>query len=556
LLPATALSGGGLVKAADWVIFDPMDRTRYAQVVNEFFNCDPEAITSIFREFLQALRAEEMLPPSAQMAQNYETARANPEIHVLPGNLKDARDAVFPFFWGTDSWTSPLHLENVKGPASYASLVGALACLLKNPNLCTDTYSQRSNELEIKAVTALANLLFYHTEDPWGVFTMGGTVSNLYGAKIGVEKVFPGAMQHGLHGARLAGLVSAAAHYSNKTIAGWLGIGTEQLHAIPTDSAMAMRLDLLEEKLDALHRDGVRAAFVTATFGTTDAFGVDDVSGIRRVLDDYARRFNVPAPHLHVDAAVGWVLSFLTAYDLARNELGFSTELLALAQRAQHYTEGLRYADSVTIDFHKMGWGHYPGSAFLVNRRADLRHLARTVVDTPYFSEADGRRDPALFTLECSRPALGPYTVMASLNGIGLTGWQLLVARALELAERLKQRLEELPYCKVLNLDTAGPSVVWWVLPKGRNAKQIFEQAVSGQIASEKFLEYAGEIRHLFDQRAKTMDPALDARLGFTTSTGYCPNGLDLPAWKAVFFNPKTDQAIIDRLISNIKELV
>ena len=44
------------------------------------------------------------------------------------------------------------------------------------------------------------------------------------------------------------------------------------------------------------------------------------------------------------------------------------------------------------------------------------------------------RRDPALFTLETSRPALGPYAVMASLNGIGLTGWQMLTARALELA--------------------------------------------------------------------------------------------------------------------------
>ncbi len=104
-------------------------------------------------------------------------------------------------------------------------------------------------------------------------------------------------------------------------------------------------------------------------------------------------------------------------------------------------------ADSVTIDFHKMGWGHYPGSAFLVNRRSDLRHLARSVEAMPYFSEADSRRDPALFTLECSRPALGPYTVMASLNAIGLTGWQMMIARSLELAAQLKQRLERLEYC-------------------------------------------------------------------------------------------------------------
>jgi len=51
------------------------------------------------------------------------------------------------------------------------------------------------------------------------------------------------------------------------------------------------------------------------------------------------------------------------------------------------------------------------------------------------------------------------------------------------------------------------------------------------------------------------MDPTLDARLGFTTSFGYCPNGIDIPAWKAVFFNPKTTEEIVDRIAYGIEEL-
>lgn len=532
-----------------------MDRTRYEQVVRTFFTCDPGEITGIFREFLSALRAEETLPPVHVMSQNYETAAANPEIHVLPGNLKDARDAVFPYFWGTDGWSSPLHLENVKGPANYASLVGALACLLKNPNLCTDTYSQRSNELEVKAVTALANLLFYHTRDPWGLFTMGGTVSNLYGAKIGVEKVVPGAMRSGLQGVRVAGVVSEAAHFSNRTVAGWLGLGTEHLHAIPTDAAMAMCPERLEAKLKELYGRGDRVAFVTATFGTTDAFGVDDVAAIRRVIDEQAAAHGQPPPQLHVDAAVGWTLSFLTEYDLDANPLAFGGSLLPLIGRMQRQTEGLRHADSITLDFHKMGWGHYPGSAFLVNERADLRYLARSVEDTPYFAEAEVRRDPALFTLECSRPAIGPYTVMASLNGLGLIGWQLLVVRALELAQRLRRRLEKLEYCRVLNPESTGPHVVWWVLPRGRDAREIYDRLVRGELSPESFARYTAEIRRLFEKREKAMDPAVDARLSYTTHVGWRPHGLEVPAWKAVFFNPKTDEEVIDRLIYSIEEL-
>jgi len=363
-------------------------------------------------------------------------------------------------------------------------------------------------------------------------------------------------MHNGLAGARVAGIVSEAAHYSNRSIAGWIGIGTSQLHAIPTDESLAMRLDLLGEKLEQLHGEGVRVAFVTATYGTTDGSGIDDVAGIRKIIDDFAARHSVPAPQLHVDAAVGWVQCFLTDYDLERNPLDFSPRVIELVGLAKQQAKGLQVADSITIDFHKMGWGHYPGSVFLVNRRSDLRYLSRSVEEMPYFSEADGRRDPALFTLECSRPALGPYTVMASLNGIGLTGWQLLVARSLELADTLKQRLEEIEYCKVLNTATTGPSVLWWVLPRGRDAKRIYEQVLNGEIPQDRFARYADEVRRMYDLRQKSMDPSKDARLSFTTSIGHAPNGIALPAWKAVLFNPKTDMAVIDRLIQGIEAML
>ena len=202
-----------------------MDEKDLKSLIDTFFTCNKEEILQIFNEFLNTMEAEETLVTIEPMSRNYETAQSNPEINVIPGNLKDARDAIFPFFWGTDGWYSKFHLENVKGPANYASLIGSIACMLKNPNLCVDTYSQRSNELELKAITTLANLVFYHTRNPWGIFTMGGTISNLYGGKIGIEKVIPGAMKKGLSGSPIVGIVSQAAHYSNETLAGWLGMG-------------------------------------------------------------------------------------------------------------------------------------------------------------------------------------------------------------------------------------------------------------------------------------------------------------------------------------------
>jgi glutamate/tyrosine decarboxylase-like PLP-dependent enzyme len=532
-----------------------METIKLKDLVDVFFTCRRGDLTEIFDELLSALEAEQSMPPGMLMSRNYETAQANPEIHTIPGNLKDARDAIFPFYWGTDSWQSKLHLENVKGPPNFASLIGSLAALLKNPNLCVDTYCLRSNELEVKSITALANLIFYHTESPWGVFTIGGTISNLYGGKLGVEKVAPGAMRDGLMGQRLAGLVSEAGHYSNATLAGWLGIGVKNLHAIPTDQNMSMRLDLLEARLDHLYRQETRVAFVIATFGTTDAYGIDDIQAIDEIITRKAREHQVTRPHLHVDAAVGWVSCFLTEYDTTTNPLGCPPKTLELIRRNQEATVGFRHADSVTIDFHKMGWGHYPSSAFIVRRREDLGRLTRTLDEVPYFSEADFRHDPALFTLECSRPGIGPYAVMASLNGIGLNGYRLLTAHAFEKAHILKERIEQLDYCKVLNLGTPGPSVCWWVLPRGRNAKRIFEQVEAGTLCDEERKQYFHEIKRLYGKREATLDPARDARLSFTTSVGYCPHGVALPAWKAVFFNPKTDEEVIDRVIASIEDL-
>ncbi len=531
-----------------------MNRDAIKNLIDTFFVCDKKVIADIFNEFLSVVELEQK-QGSATMSRNYKTAQVNPEINLNPGNLKDARDAIFPFFWGTDGWFSSNHLENVKGPANNASLIGALACILKNPNLCTDTYSQRSNELEVKSITILANLIFYHTDSPWGVFTMGGTISNLYGGKIGIERVCPSAMQEGLQQQRICGITSEAAHYSNATLAGWLGMGTNNLHSIPTDANMSMRLDLLEEKMDTLYADGQKLAFIIATFGSTDAFGIDDIKAIRELIRVKADQYGVTPAQLHVDAAVGWFMTVLNEYDIGKNEFSMNHETLEKVQLIQYSALGLREADSVTIDFHKMGWGHYPGSAFIVNRRKDLDFLFRKKSEVPYFADAEVHRDPALFTLECSRPAIGPYSVMATLNGMGLKGCQMLAANSIEMAGKLKEQLGKIENIMVLNKDCLGPQVLWWVLPKGRNATEIYHGILSGSITEDSAKVYFDEIRGMYNKRAESMN-ASEPSLSFTESIGFCPNNLKIPAWKASFFNPASDETIIDRIIKSINALL
>jgi hypothetical protein len=55
-----------------------MDRARYDQLVKTFFACDPHAITGIFQEFLQAMQAQETLPPARRIA-----PRPAPAVELL-----------------------------------------------------------------------------------------------------------------------------------------------------------------------------------------------------------------------------------------------------------------------------------------------------------------------------------------------------------------------------------------------------------------------------------------------------------------------------------------
>ena len=131
-----------------------------------------------------------------------------------------------------------------------------------------------------------------------------------------------------------------------------------------------------------------------------------------------------------------------------------------------------------------------------------------------------------------------------------------MVAHALEMADYLKKRLEELDYCKVLNSHSLGPHVVWWVLPKGRDAKNIYDRLIKGELEEKSYIRYFEEIKRLFHKRQHiSSGNQRDASLSFTTSAGYEPNGIPLPAWKAVFFNPKTDKQVIDDLITSLEDI-
>ncbi|GAA3703028.1 lysine decarboxylase DesA [Zhihengliuella alba] len=175
---------------------------------------------------------------------------------------------------------------------------------------------------------------------PDGIFTSGGTQSNLQAMLIARNHAVAG-LPGPLH-ARLADLriyASAESHFSIANAAAMLGLGTDAVVPVATDSAHRMDAEALAARLAEGAAAGTRPMAIVATAGTTDFGAIDPLPELRRLADQHGA-------WLHVDAAYGCGL------------------LVSPGHR--HLLDGVERADSVTVDFHKSFFQPIGSSALIL----------------------------------------------------------------------------------------------------------------------------------------------------------------------------------------------
>ncbi len=189
-----------------------------------------------------------------------------------------------------------------------------------------------------------------------GVFTSGGTQSNLMGLLLAREHVcnrlsgHGGNLQHGLppDAGRLRIFASRASHFSVQNSAALLGLGYDAVRSIETDSAQCMSVPALAQALADCQRLGELPMAVVATAGTTDFGSIDPLPEIAALCQHYGL-------WLHVDAAYGGGL--------------------LVAPRYRHWLAGIEHADSVTVDYHKSFFQPVSCSGFFVRQRQHLSYI-------------------------------------------------------------------------------------------------------------------------------------------------------------------------------------
>ena len=250
--------------------------------------------------------------------------------------------------------------------------VGAIADFLTSSfdiNMAVD--SRAASNLEEQTARWLGDFIGF--KDAKGLFTSGGTISNVTALAAARTKALPDSRQNGVH-VPVSVYCSAEAHYSNVRAIELLGLGSRSLRKIEIDEQRRMKPEALEAAIQADLAAGVVPIAVIASSGTTLTGAVDPL----RAISEICKRYDI---WMHIDGAYGAPAA--------------GTELCA------SIFDGIDLADSVTVDAHK--WLFVPKACSILLVK-DIRSLYKTFAHDEAYMPHNASVNPVDITLEYSRP--------------------------------------------------------------------------------------------------------------------------------------------------------
>ena len=252
-------------------------------------------------------------------------------------------------------------------------------------------FRSNTHEMEREVVGIFADLMHIPQEQAWGYVTSGGTEGNMYGLYMGRE-MFPEGVVY----------FSQDTHYSVVKI---LRLLRARNIMIKSQDNGEIDYDDLYETI-RINRD-VPVIFI-ANIGTTMKGAVDDVSKMRKIVDDLA----ITDYYIHADAALsGMILPFVDD------------------PQPYGFDEGF---DSVAVSGHKMIGSPIPCGVALTRRN----YVGRVARSIEYVGVLDT-------TLTGSRNAITPLMLWYAFQQHGQDGFREIVGECLSVADYAVSRFND-----------------------------------------------------------------------------------------------------------------
>ena len=359
------------------------------------------ALESAPLEDVADLFTQILLEREAQETQQPVLPREDPEklrglLDLAPPEqglgLQEVGDRLRVLVRHTPVTTSKSFFNQLYGGREPASLLGEVVASALNSSMYTYKVGGAQVLVELELLKQMGRRIGF--EDADGVFTPGGSLSNLTGLLLARDRARPRARQEGIGGRRLRVYTSSQSHYSVTKAVGLIGIGLENLVRVPVDERGCMDPVALDAVICADLAKGYQPMMVNATAGTT-------VLGAFDPLEELADICEKRGLWLHVDGAFGG--SAVLDPDQA------------------HLLFGCERADSVAWDAHKVMGAQLSCSVVLVRERGLLS--ASLDENASYLFQGDEEDlNPGTRSLQCGRrnDALKLWTLWQSLGNQGM----------------------------------------------------------------------------------------------------------------------------------------
>jgi glutamate decarboxylase len=344
-----------------------------------------------------------------------------------------------------------------------------------------------------------------------GIFAPGGAISNLYAVAVARHKAMPDSKSAGLSTApRLVMFTSEQSHFSIRRAAAILGIGTDNVIMIRTDSRGKMDVLDLEAKIDQSKANGSRPFLVVATSGTTVLGAFDPLPEIADVCLKNDLWF-------HVDAAWGGGA--------------------LLSKKHRSLLDGIERADSITWNPHKLMGALLQCSAILVKHKGLME--ACNSSNATYLFQQDKHYDLTYDTgdkaIQCGRHN-DVFKLWLMWRSKGDSGFSKHVEHLMDMSRYFQRRMAEREGFEIVLKNPEFLNICFWYVPTSLRGLR------HGQERDEKLAKVAPRMKAMMMEKGSTM-------------IGYQPLGNRPNFFRLVVSNPGTSRADLDFLLDELERI-
>jgi len=379
------------------------------------------------------------------------------------------------FLTGAVNWKSKKLLYNVGAPVSTYALIANAIALDTNVYNINDGLSGNMLAAERAVVESLGNLAGLDTKKIAGLFTFGGTATNLYAMKIGLSKALPDTRTKGIFNKKIKFFITEDAHFSHLRSADWLGIGSDNVEIIKPDflSRKSLITDA-EFKITKAIEAGFTVPTIIINGGTTYSHTIDNIKGFVEMRDRIFETYKLSyKPHIHVDSVIGWAWLVFKEYDFQINQLSIDSAIIDALKRQTTSIAEIKLADSWGIDFHK-GVGACPidSSLIMINQSDDLNYISRKLdpsIKTHQLATDFSFSSPVDYTLETSRSGGSSLSALMMLQTSGLNGIRIHLSNLVSAVNALSKLFKEDSDTMVMNYENNNYVLMLRLYPPNRS---------------------------------------------------------------------------------------